>query len=179
MDFENDTLNYACSTTYHSPVEIFMTMHFEDHSVGKGVACIDGSISVDFNSSCGGTVDVCGYWTFMNGSNFVDCPLHCTSQAVVCPEPTISPTGKCSCNQEYQICTLNLTASQIITAPPLDKVLIISLCVALSAVLIIVLSLLVVFIHFYKRARGKTASSNSGMGSASGTGPTVNYTIMV
>ena len=48
------------------------------------IACTDGNISVSIENSCG-RVDVCGYWTYTNGSMLVDCPLNCTSLMIVCP----------------------------------------------------------------------------------------------
>ena len=50
----------------------------------SNVPCIDGNISVSVDNSCG-RVDVCGYWTYTNGTMLVDCPLNCTSLMIACP----------------------------------------------------------------------------------------------
>ena len=85
-------VNYLCSTVYATPVLITIT-HGSSLQFANLTTCLNGRFELSIDSGhCGVEINFCGYFTFENGSTFMDCPLNCSkSVSVVCP--SIPSTG--------------------------------------------------------------------------------------
>ena len=82
-------LDVQCSTIYTTP--IYITLIDRNGFVNQtNYTCSDRRFKIVPSSDCNRDIQLCGYFTFVNGSVVMDGPLNC-SNSVIVPCPTSPP----------------------------------------------------------------------------------------
>ena len=104
-------LNVQCSTVYTTP--IYITLIDRNGFVNQTIisyTCSNGRFEIMPSGDCNRDIQLCGYFTFENGSVVMDGPLNC-SNSVVVPCPTSPPlTTQPGPSRKYRLFTLSVSS---------------------------------------------------------------------